>query len=116
MPRAAIDERGFEVMRRIREAHADMPLSEFKALLREQFYILLIDTEAALAVIPSMLPADAKTRRKGFELIKEVMSARGELSAEDKERLLRVARLFELPEESSTVRSLAVVPSRAKAS
>jgi hypothetical protein len=103
-------------MRRIREAHTDMPLSEFKALLREQFYILLIDTEAALAVIPSMLPADAKTRRKGFELIKEVMSARGELSAGDKERLLRVARLFDLPEESSMVRSLAVVPPQAKAS
>ena len=116
MPRAAIDERGFEAVRRIREAHANMPLSEFKALLREQFYILLIDTEAALAVIPSMLPADAKTRRKGFELIKEVMSARGELSAEDKERLLRVARLFELPEESSTVRSLAVVSPQARAS
>jgi hypothetical protein len=44
------------------------------------------------------------------------MSARGELSAEDKERLLRVARLFELPEESSTVRSLAVVSPQARAS
>jgi hypothetical protein len=91
-------------------------LSEFKALVREQFYILLIDTEAALAAIPSMLPPDGKTRRKTFDLIKEVMSARGELSAEDKERLLHVARLFELPEESSAVRSLAVVPAQAKAS
>ena len=116
MPRAAIDERGFEAVRRLRQAHPDISLSEFKGLVREQFYMLLIDTEAALAVIPSMLPADAKTRRKGFELIKEVMSARGELSAEDKERLLRVARLFELPEESSTVRSLAVVSPQAKAS
>jgi hypothetical protein len=91
-------------------------LSEFKGLVREQFYMLLLDTEAALAAIPSILPADAKTRREAFDLVQEVMRARGELSAEDKERLLRVARLFELPEESSTVRSLAVVPSRAKAS
>ena len=116
MGRGGVDERGFEAVRRLRQAHPDISLSEFKGLVREQFYMLLIDTEAALAVIPSMLPADAKTRRKGFELIKEVMSARGELSAEDKERLLRVARLFELPEESSTVRSLAVVPAQAKAS
>jgi len=116
MARASVDERGFEAVRRIRKAHADMPLSEFKTMVREQFYILLIDTEAALAAIPSMLPADTKTRRKAFDLIKEVMSARGELSAEDKERLLRLARLFELPEESSGVRSLAVVPTQSKAS
>ncbi len=116
MPRASVDERGFEAVRRIRKAHADMPLSEFKTMVREQFYILLIDTEAALAAIPSMLPADTKTRRKAFDLIKEVMSARGELSAEDNERLLRLARLFELTEESSGARSLAVVPTQAKAS
>jgi hypothetical protein len=116
MGRRGVDERGFEAVRRLRQAHPDISLSEFKGLVREQFYMLLLDTEAALAAIPTMLPADAKTRRKGFELIKEVMSARGELSAEDKERLLRVARLFELPEESSTVRSLAVVPPQAKAS
>jgi hypothetical protein len=116
MGRGGVDERGFEAVRRLRQAHPDISLSEFKGLVREQFYMLLLDTEAALAAIPSMLPADAKTRRKGFELIKEVMSARGELSAEDKERLLRVARLFELPEESSTVRSLAVVSPQARAS
>ena len=55
MPRASVDERGFEAVRRIRKAHADMPLLEFKTMVREQFYILLIDTEAALAAIPSML-------------------------------------------------------------
>src|SRR5215472_17490354 len=54
--RAAVDERGFEALRRIRRAHGDMPLSAFKALVREQFYLLLIDTEAALAALPSMLP------------------------------------------------------------
>jgi hypothetical protein len=116
MGRGGVDERGFEAVRRLRQAHPDISLSEFKALVREQFYMLLLDTDAALAAIPSMLPADAKTRRKGFELIKEVMSARGELSAGDKERLLRVARLVELPEESSTVRSLAVVSPQARAS
>src|SRR6476659_2348502 len=46
MTRAAIDERGFELARRIREAHGDIPIADFKALVREQFYILLIDQEA----------------------------------------------------------------------
>src|SRR6516165_6879240 len=45
--RAAVDERGFETVRRIRQAHGDMPLAQFKALVREQFLILLVDTEAA---------------------------------------------------------------------
>jgi Protein of unknown function (DUF3141) len=116
MARAAIDERGFEAVRRMRQTYPDVSLSEFKALVREQFYMLLIDTEAALAAIPAMLPVDSKARRKAFDLIKEVMTARGELSAEDKQRLSRVARLFELPEESSAVRGLAVVPAQAKAS
>src|SRR5262249_25747000 len=41
--RAAVDERGFETVRRIRQAHGDMPLAQFKALVREQFLILLVD-------------------------------------------------------------------------
>src|SRR5215475_12133679 len=112
--RAAVDERGFEALRRIRRAHGDMPLSAFKALVREQFYLLLIDTEAALAALPSMLPADADTRRKAYELIKQIMSARGELSAEDKERMLRVARAFGVEEASTTVPNLTVVASTRK--
>jgi Protein of unknown function (DUF3141) len=96
MNRAAIDERGFEMARRIRKAHADMPIAGFKALVREQFNILLIDEEAALAAIPSMLPPEMETRENGYDLIKQVLSARGELAAEDKERMSDVARLFGL--------------------
>ena len=43
MPRAAVDERGFEAVRRIRQAHGDLPLPDFKALVREQFNMLLLD-------------------------------------------------------------------------
>ena len=37
MSRAAIDERGFEMVRRIRQENDAVPLSEFKAMVREQF-------------------------------------------------------------------------------
>ena len=47
MSRAAVDEREFEAVRRIRREHGDLPLASFKALVREQFYMLLVDTEAA---------------------------------------------------------------------
>jgi hypothetical protein len=109
LARAAVDERGFEAVRRIRRAHDDIPLQAFKALVREQFYILLVDTEAALAAIPSMLPADADTRRKGFDLIKQALSARGAFSDEDNKRMQRIARAFGLDEP--TVPNLTVIAS-----
>ena len=102
MARAAVDERGFEMARRIRQAHGEMPLSDFKALFRDQFNMLLIDQEAALAAIPSMLPADAGTRLKAFDLIRQVLGARGDLSADDKTRLNEVARLFGVDEAGKT--------------
>jgi uncharacterized protein DUF3141 len=94
MTRAAIDERGFGALRRIRAAHTDLSLAAFKTLVRDQFNMLHIDQEAALAAIPSMLPADAQTRAEAFGLIGQVLSATGPLSAEDSARLAQVGRLF----------------------
>jgi hypothetical protein len=101
MAGAAVDERGFEAVRRIRQTHSDLPLLAFKALVREQFNMLLVDPEAALAAIPSMLPPDSETRFKAFDLIKQVLSARGEMSAEDKKRMGEVAGLFGVNEGGS---------------
>ena len=95
-----------------------MPLSAFKALVREQFYLLVLDTEAALAALPSMLPDNGEVRRKAFDLIKQVMSARGPLSEEDNKRMQRVAGAFGLDEAATTVPNLTVSarPEQAKAS
>jgi hypothetical protein len=58
-----------------------------------------------------MLPADIDTRRKAFDLIRQIMTARGELSAGDKERMHRVACAFGLEEPSTTVPNLTVIAS-----
>lgn len=94
MGRAAVDERGFAALRRIRRAFTDVPLSTFKAIVREQFSMLWIDAEAALAAIPAMLPDDAGARRRAFELIWQVLGARGEYGVDDLQRIQRVAQLF----------------------
>src|SRR6516164_9137429 len=109
--RGCVDERGFETVRRLRSRYEDIPLSEFKALVREQFFILLVDTDAALAALPSMLPADLETPRKAFDLVKQIMSACGPLSSEDNERMQRIARAFGVDEPSAMVRNLTVVAS-----
>jgi hypothetical protein len=80
--------------RRLREEHGDMSLADFKTLVREQFNMLLIDQDAALAAIPSMLPTDAETREKGYGVIRQIMNVRGELSTEGKKRMSELARLF----------------------
>jgi pimeloyl-ACP methyl ester carboxylesterase len=116
MARAGVDERGFEAVRRIRRAHGDIPLPVFKTVVREQFNMLLVDREAALAAIPSMLPPDAKTRLKAFDLIKQAMGARGEFSAEDIKRLEEVARLFGVDAGLAAAANLVVVHPARKAS
>jgi hypothetical protein len=114
MTRAAIDERGFEAVRRIRQTHGELPLPAFKTLVREQYDMLLIDAESVLAAIPSMLPSDPETRRTAFGLIRQVLAARGEMSPDDQKRMSEVGRLFGVGEEATTARNLKVFPSALK--
>jgi hypothetical protein len=104
MDRAAVDERGFETVRRLRRAQQDMhtlPLPAFKSLVREQFYMLLIDREACLAALPALVPPDSDARRKILPLIREVLSSRGPLSGEEEERMRQVAQLFGLNDQAA---------------
>jgi hypothetical protein len=114
--RAAVDERGFEIVRRIRreqEGARTLPLPQFKALLRDQFYMLLIDQDAALAAIPTMLPQDEALRRQAFQTITRILSAAGAPSDEDQRRLARIAELFGLKEEPSEGTNVTTLPARA---
>ncbi|OPY84759.1 MAG: Alpha/beta hydrolase family protein [Smithella sp. PtaU1.Bin162] len=94
MAEAGVDERNFEALRRIRAKHVDVALEEFKCLIREQFFTLLLDRDAALAAIPAMLPADADTRTKTLAEIREIVSAAGEPVGERATRLAQMEKLF----------------------
>jgi pimeloyl-ACP methyl ester carboxylesterase len=97
MARGFVDERGIAALRRIRltEDGARMTLAQFKAMAREQFFLLLLEPDATLAAIPDLLPADVAERRKGLAAIRNVLSAAGEISGEAAERLKKVTALFE---------------------
>jgi hypothetical protein len=113
MGRGSIDERGFELVRRIRAGQEDLPalsLGAFKAVVREQFLLLLIDSKGALEAIPSMLPTGADMRLRAFEVIKKVLSARGELNAEETERSTQVAALFGIDRGSPVTPRLSLLP------
>ena len=100
LARGFVDERGVAALRQIRltEEGSRLTLAEFKAMAREQFFLLLLDPEATLAAIPKLLPADIAERRKGLSAIRNVLSAAGEISGEAAERLKKVTALFEANE------------------
>lgn len=90
-----MDERAFEVLRRIRSGQGEgLSLQEFKAMLREQFFALLLDRKSALAAIPKMLPEDPATRKDMLQKIRDVVSLVGEPEGVRAERLGEIEQLF----------------------
>jgi hypothetical protein len=91
-----VDVRGFRMAERVRDQHlAGERLSgpRRRELVREQFFLLLLDEAAALAALPRMLPA-AKDRTAALEMVREVLSARGDLNEERRARLARVEAIL----------------------
>jgi len=90
------DERSFATIRRLREAHGPktLPLQEFKRIIREQFFMLIVDEPQALATLPHLLPADPAKRAEAFGLIRSVVEATGDIPEPEAERLAAVERIF----------------------
>jgi Protein of unknown function (DUF3141) len=118
--RGMVDERSLEALRNVRrgDAGARLTLPEFKMLVREQFFMLLLDQEGALAAIPKLLPDNAKARQAAFAAIREVLSASAAISGERAKRLKRVAELFGVDpgEFSDKASNVAPFDPKAKAS
>jgi hypothetical protein len=98
MSRGMVDERSLEALRRVRadDKGSRLSLAQFKAMVREQFFMLLLVPEASLAAIPKLLPPDKDERRAGLASIRDVLSASAEISGEAATRLDRVTQLFGL--------------------
>jgi hypothetical protein len=94
--RGMVDERSIEALRQVRRDYSGVRLTlpEFKMLVREQFFMLLLDQEGALAAIPKLLPADVDQRKAVFAAMREVLSASDEIAGERASRLQRIAALF----------------------
>src|SRR5438874_467957 len=118
--RGMVDERSLEALRNVRrsESGARLTLTQFKMLVREQFFMLLLDQEGALAAIPKLLPDNASARHAAFAAIREVLSASAAISGEVAKRLKRVAQLFgvDADEVSDKASNVAPFDPKAKAS
>lgn len=92
----ATDERNFKRMRASRaELEPNIRLADYKRLLREQFFILKLDREAALEAIPTLLQGQSAAEIDAhLQHIEHVLAASGELSAHAADRFERIKALF----------------------
>jgi hypothetical protein len=72
-------------------------------MVREQYFMLLIDEERALAQIPSLIGTDPERSENLLPLLRRVLTARGPLSAEREKRMTRVAALLGAPQRPRSV-------------
>jgi hypothetical protein len=107
----AADERSFALFRRMRqEAGKGLPIRAFKKMLREQFFMLMIDERGALDAIPEMLARDPEVAADMEKKLDRMIEALGLQNPEAKERYKEIRALVAQPhtprghiEKASTV-------------
>ncbi len=98
----AIDERGFNFLRRMREdAGKGMSLAEFKRVVREQFLMLLVDERRAVQAIPAMLAKEPALADRMRATVRRIVETLGLRSDEAKARLAELEELIEERAEQS---------------
>jgi hypothetical protein len=97
-PEKAADERAFTLLRDLAAARPERrSKAEVKALIAEQFLLLGLDEERAVAAIPRLLPVAFDERHAILDTLHAVIGAPGPLSPEARARLSRIDALFDAP-------------------
>jgi hypothetical protein len=65
--------------------------------VKEQYLILLLDAERAIAALPNLLPNDRRQCEETLALVRRVLAARGALPEECSRRLERIETAFAGP-------------------
>src|SRR5215471_14910411 len=100
LPEGKVDERGFAALKQI---SAELPaarrvgFARFKDVVKEQYLILHLDTERAIAALPKLVPDDRRQCEEALALVRRVLKSRGALPAEGSRRLERIETLFAGP-------------------
>jgi uncharacterized protein DUF3141 len=96
MPEELIDERGFNLIRRLREETSQgLPVTTFKRLVREQFFMLLLDERRAVEAIPVMLARDPELASRLIENARRLLDEVGLRSKAGRSRLVEIEAAFE---------------------
>jgi hypothetical protein len=98
----SLDERGFSVLKKARTAR-HKSVSEFKAMLREQYLLVRLDEARALATLPALIGEDQHERRAALDLLHRVLSAGGKPSDAAGRRLHQVEAMFAVNSDKAEV-------------
>lgn len=92
------DERSFNLLRQFRASRPEeirMSVAHFKELLRDQYLMLRLDEERAVAALPRLLAeGSAEDRSAALDLIRKLAAIGGDIGGEVKARLAQVEAMF----------------------
>src|SRR5262249_49778027 len=77
LPEGKVDERGFVALKQISSelpAAKRVGLSRFKEIVKEQYLILLLDAERAIASLPKLLPSNRRQCEEALALVRRVLA------------------------------------------
>jgi Protein of unknown function (DUF3141) len=97
-----LDQRCALALNVARQSLMHLSLAEFKILVRNQFFVLQLEPERAIEVLPFLIP-DADARRTLLEQVRTIDSAGDPLSAAEDGRLARLSQLLAVPPEKRAV-------------
>jgi Protein of unknown function (DUF3141) len=102
LPEGAADERGLAFLRRLRDEHGGgLTLGEFKQLVREQFFMLLLDEDRALAAISGMLSTGKDRVARTHGELRRLIETVGLRTDAGKARLAQIDGMFAAVEKES---------------
>jgi pimeloyl-ACP methyl ester carboxylesterase len=106
MEEGRIDERAFAALKQIAAEHKapHVGFSRFKEIVREQYLMLLMHHELAVAALPKLLPPDHAQRIAMLDLVRRIVTARGALPKDSLRRLHQIERLFDVSETAHPAR------------
>jgi hypothetical protein len=91
-----VDVRGFRMAERVRDKHLAgerLPGPRRRELFRDQYLLLVLDEAKALDALPRMLPS-VTDRTAALDMVRQVLSAKGDLNDERRARLARVETIL----------------------
>jgi hypothetical protein len=96
-PDGAADERGFRMLKIIRDtrkANRQLTISQFREMAREQLQLVLLDEERAISALPKLLHPGEPESDAALDALRALLVAPGPLTNEEKSRVVRVEKVL----------------------
>jgi len=107
MPGEAFDERGFRMLKMIRDQRKSndrITPAALRGMLDTQLKLVRLDAERALKAIPKLVEGDRKQLAEIWAAMQKVLAAAGALDSEGERRYARVEKLFEANKREAVAR------------